>query len=87
MDHFRALSAAGEKSERGLELTETIIRLNPAHYTVWLAPPKSVHSRCVRLTDRNYRMQILLELKQDLEVELELMNEFARENLKSYQVW
>jgi protein farnesyltransferase/geranylgeranyltransferase type-1 subunit alpha len=36
---------------------------------------------------RNYRMQILLELKQDLEVELELMNEFARENLKSYQVW
>lgn len=36
---------------------------------------------------RNYRMQILLELKKDLEVELELMNEFARENLKSYQVW
>jgi len=41
----------------------------------------------VKLTERNYRMQILLELKQDLEVELELMNEFARENLKSYQVW
>jgi protein farnesyltransferase/geranylgeranyltransferase type-1 subunit alpha len=37
MDHFRALAAFGEKSERGLELTETIIRLNPAHYTVWLA--------------------------------------------------
>ena len=36
---------------------------------------------------RNYRMQILLELKQDLELELEFMNEFARENLKSYQVW
>ncbi|KAK4687464.1 protein farnesyltransferase/geranylgeranyltransferase type-1 subunit alpha, partial [Tremellales sp. Uapishka_1] len=35
MDHFRALSASGEHSERGLELTETIIRLNPAHYTVW----------------------------------------------------
>lgn len=32
-------------------------------------------------------MQTLLELKKDLEVELELMNEFARENLKSYQVW
>jgi len=41
----------------------------------------------VKLTERNYRMQILLELKEDLEEELELMNEFARENLKSYQVW
>jgi protein farnesyltransferase/geranylgeranyltransferase type-1 subunit alpha len=41
----------------------------------------------MELMRRNYRMQILLELKQDLEVELELMNEFARENLKSYQVW
>lgn len=35
MDYFRALSAAEEHSERGLELTETIIRMNPAHYTVW----------------------------------------------------
>lgn len=35
MDYFRAVSASGEKSERVLELTETIIRMNPAHYTVW----------------------------------------------------
>lgn len=35
MDYFRAISATGEKSERALELTETIIRMNPAHYTVW----------------------------------------------------
>lgn len=35
MDHFRAISAAGERSERALELTETIIRMNPAHYTIW----------------------------------------------------
>jgi protein farnesyltransferase/geranylgeranyltransferase type-1 subunit alpha len=35
MDHFRAVSASGEKSERALELTETIIRMNPAHYTIW----------------------------------------------------
>ncbi|WVO13488.1 hypothetical protein L204_101108 [Cryptococcus depauperatus] len=35
MNYFRAISASGEKSERALELTETIIRLNPAHYTVW----------------------------------------------------
>ncbi|GFZ49588.1 hypothetical protein JCM24511_07708 [Saitozyma sp. JCM 24511] len=35
MDHFRAISLAKEHSERALELTETIIRMNPAHYTVW----------------------------------------------------
>jgi protein farnesyltransferase/geranylgeranyltransferase type-1 subunit alpha len=29
----------------------------------------------------------LLALKKDLTEELELMNEFARVNLKSYQVW
>ncbi|ORY35543.1 hypothetical protein BCR39DRAFT_510606 [Naematelia encephala] len=35
MDYFRAIRASGEQSERVLELTETIIRDNPAHYTVW----------------------------------------------------
>lgn len=35
MDYFRAIAASGEHSERGLDLTETIIRKNPAHYTVW----------------------------------------------------
>jgi protein farnesyltransferase/geranylgeranyltransferase type-1 subunit alpha len=32
-------------------------------------------------------MDTLLELHKDLQTELELMNEFAEENLKSYQVW
>lgn len=32
-------------------------------------------------------MDILLALGKDLNAELELMNEFAEENLKSYQVW
>ena len=35
MDYFRAIVAAEEHSERALELTEMIIRKNPAHYTVW----------------------------------------------------
>ncbi|KLT38326.1 putative pheromone maturation-related protein [Cutaneotrichosporon oleaginosum] len=35
MDYFRAVSATGERSDRVLELTEAIVRLNPAHYTVW----------------------------------------------------
>jgi hypothetical protein len=37
--------------------------------------------------NRQYRMNTLLALKKDLRTELQLMNEFAKENLKSYQVW
>ncbi|GAA5939445.1 hypothetical protein JCM3775_001714 [Rhodotorula graminis] len=35
MDTFRALVKKGEKSERTLEVTQWIIRLNPGHYSVW----------------------------------------------------
>ncbi|KAG6897026.1 hypothetical protein C0992_004554 [Termitomyces sp. T32_za158] len=34
-DYFRGIVKTGEKSQRVLELTETIIRLNPAHYSAW----------------------------------------------------
>jgi hypothetical protein len=37
MDYFRALVQAGERSNRGLELSEHLINLNPAHYSVWYA--------------------------------------------------
>jgi len=33
--YFRGIVKIGEKSQRVLELTETIIRLNPAHYSAW----------------------------------------------------
>ncbi|KAL9127430.1 MAG: hypothetical protein Q9217_003699 [Psora testacea] len=36
MSYLRAVMANDEKSERVLGLTEDIIRMNPAHYTVWL---------------------------------------------------
>lgn len=35
MSYLRAVMAANEYSERVLSLTEHIIALNPAHYTVW----------------------------------------------------
>ncbi|KAH8108791.1 farnesyltransferase [Phellopilus nigrolimitatus] len=34
-DYFRGIVKIGELSERVLELTESIIRLNPAHYSAW----------------------------------------------------
>ena len=35
MSYLRAVMAENEKSERVLALTGSIIRMNPAHYTVW----------------------------------------------------
>lgn len=35
MSYLRAVMAKDEKSERVLNLTENIISMNPAHYTVW----------------------------------------------------
>ena len=34
-DYFRGIVKKGEMSNRVLELTEDIIRLNPAHYSAW----------------------------------------------------
>jgi protein farnesyltransferase/geranylgeranyltransferase type-1 subunit alpha len=35
MSYLRAVMAKNEMSERALALTEHIIDMNPAHYTVW----------------------------------------------------
>lgn len=35
MSYLRAVMASNEKSQRVMSLTEHIIKMNPAHYTVW----------------------------------------------------
>ena len=35
MGYYRALVKNNEKSKRALDLTNEIIKHNPAHYTVW----------------------------------------------------
>ncbi len=36
MDYFRAIMSKGEKSQRALDLTKEVIKVNPANYTGWL---------------------------------------------------
>jgi len=38
MSTFRALVKKGEKSERTMEVTGALIRMNPGHYSIWCAP-------------------------------------------------
>lgn len=35
MSYLRAVMVAEEKTQRVLDLTEALIRMNPTHYTVW----------------------------------------------------
>jgi protein farnesyltransferase/geranylgeranyltransferase type-1 subunit alpha len=37
--YLRAVMAANEMSDRALQLTEDVISMNPAHYTVWYVQP------------------------------------------------
>lgn len=75
MDYFRALVATREKSARGLDLTELIIRFNPGHYSIWAY--------------RAEILMKLRETEGDkvLETELDLLDELVKFHLKSYQVW
>ncbi|KAI1338977.1 protein prenylyltransferase [Xylariaceae sp. FL0016] len=43
MSYLRAIMAAKERSPRCLRLTERVISMNPAHYTVWLYRFEIIH--------------------------------------------
>ena len=45
MSYLRAAMAEDEKSDRALSLTEDIIRMNPAHYTVWYTNKENLKAR------------------------------------------
>lgn len=61
MSYLRAVMAKNEMSERVLELTEDIIGMNPAHYTVWYAHNLRQHNRKKQITwNCNIELQILI---------------------------
>ncbi|KAH8693700.1 protein farnesyltransferase alpha subunit [Talaromyces proteolyticus] len=49
--YLRAVMAANELSERALRLTEDVITMNPAHYTVWLYRSKILFALQKNLKD------------------------------------
>ncbi|PWN26626.1 protein prenylyltransferase [Jaminaea rosea] len=77
MDLLRTMQPKREFSDRALALTTHLVSLNPSSYTVWA-----------------YRADVLLEgqeggeeKRKKLRRELDWMEELARGNMKSYQVW
>jgi protein farnesyltransferase/geranylgeranyltransferase type-1 subunit alpha len=68
MSYLRAVMAKNEMSERVLELTEDIIQMNPAHYTVWyvvLAQSRRV-SRIVKEWNRLAYIGIIIDVATDM---------------------
>jgi len=72
MDIFRAVFLKEEKSERVLELTEILLQMNAANYTVW-----QYRRECLRNIEKETKF---LE-------EFVFMDSFAKENPKNYQIW
>ncbi|KIW12329.1 hypothetical protein PV08_09606 [Exophiala spinifera] len=78
MSYLRAIMAVNEFSRRALDLTEDIIGMNPAHYTVWLYRAKT--------------LKVLWELEgtsveDGVKVELEWLDGISQRALKNYQIW
>ncbi|KAF5325492.1 hypothetical protein D9619_009721 [Psilocybe cf. subviscida] len=80
-NYFRAIVRANEKTHRVLDLTENIIRQNPAHYSAW----QYRYETLLCLLPAETEMQD--GLPRLLGQELALMDELAVLFLKTYQVW
>lgn len=74
MDILRALRARPEveASERVLSLTENLVRMNPANYSVW---------------NYRMQALALMANDEILRRELDFLDNLAHENMKNYQVW
>jgi protein farnesyltransferase/geranylgeranyltransferase type-1 subunit alpha len=78
MAYLRAVMAVNEFSHRALDLTEDIIGMNPAHYTVWLYRAKILKV----LWEKEG-----VDAKEGVMQELEWLEGISERNLKNYQIW
>lgn len=65
-----------EVSERALALTDILVQMNPANYTVWQCRAHVL----IQMATTGHGNECLYK-------ELDFLDEFALENMKNYQVW
>jgi len=103
MSYLRALMAENEVSERALALTEDLISMNPAHYTVWIyrmrvlrglwtASGDILNTKIVEIEDESDTSgaqtdQLDETLWDNIRSELKWLDEVSFRNLKNYQIW
>ena len=86
MSYLRAVMANNEKSLRILDITDHIIHMNPAHYTVWSVHPIA-KPPATDPASRLYRAATIKELSLDPLEELTWLNKISLKILKNYQIW
>lgn len=99
MSYLRAVMAKNEVSERALALTEDLIGMNPAHYTVWIyrmsvlkglwGQGTGIIGDDSKPAPRSSVTDVLddEQLWKKIELEITWLNEIAIRNLKNYQIW
>lgn len=70
--------AVNEFSRRALDLTEDIIGMNPAHYTVWLYRAKILKTLWEKEGTK---------VEDGVMIELDWLEGISERNLKNYQIW
>ena len=88
MSYLRAVMAKNEASERVLALTEDMIAMNPAHYTVWGFRMRSL-KRLWGIDGDGVETGDMETEKVNDGVQLELLwlEEISERYLKNYQIW
>ncbi|ETN38751.1 uncharacterized protein HMPREF1541_06789 [Cyphellophora europaea CBS 101466] len=88
MSYLRAVMAQNEFSERCLALTEDIIGMNPAHYTVWLYRMKCLRELWgVNTQETEQVAENEKKIEMGVDGELEWLESVSERNLKNYQIW
>ena len=93
MSYLRAVMAINEASQRVLALTEDVVGMNPAHYTVWGFRMRSLRKlwgvsqeeggKVIEVDDEETERRV----REGVERELEWLEEISERNLKNYQIW
>jgi protein farnesyltransferase/geranylgeranyltransferase type-1 subunit alpha len=91
MEYLRGVMATGVGGERVLSLTEDVILMNPAHYTVWGLRMKVLRGmwgvdseNVVEEVDEEEKEKRIVE---GVQRELNWLEGISEKNLKNYQIW